>query len=244
MNSLKKLTFGIIAISISGAFFACSSDDDAPGTPDGQGRLSISAQANYTPMVNGKGMNASGIELSSFKVNFSEIEIEFDQIIDGDSIYDGDDDVELKGPFEIDLLSTNPVQLVNIQLPNGKIEEIEFEFEKSTSPQSSLYQKSMQMEGTINGNPFVFWHDFEEEIEVDFEDGTPNTIVYNDENGIVIHFDLTAVLDATPSINLANAVDGNGNGIIEIGPNDTDGNQALAHAMKQAIKSQIDLLDD
>ena len=126
----------------------------------------------------------------------------------------------------------------------SKIEEIEFEFDKSTNAQSNLYGKSMQMEGTINGTPFVFWHDFEEEIEVEFEDGTPNTIVYNDENGIVIHFDLTAVLDATPSVNLANAVDGNGNGIIEIGPNDTDGNQALAQAMKQAIKAQIDLLDD
>lgn len=243
MIPLKKITLAVFGFALAGALVACS-DDDSPGTPDGQGRLSISAQANYNPMMSKNAVNMPVIALNSFKVNFSEIEIEFDDIIDEDSIYGGDDEIELKGPFEIELLSPTPITFLTIQLPNGTLEEIEFEFEKSSNAQSELFKKSMQMEGTIDAMPFVFWHDFEEEIEVEFEDGTPNTVVFNDENGIVINFDLTAVLNATPSVNLANAVDGNGNGIIEIGPNDTDGNQALAQAMKQAIKAQIDLLDD
>src|SRR5690606_22275601 len=139
-----------------------------------------------------------------------------------------------------ELLSPTAVTFANVLLPNGRLEEIEFEFEKSVNPQSTLFNQSMRMEGTINGAPFVFWHDFEEEIEVEFEEGSEHTIISNDENGLTINFDLTAVLDATPTVDLSSAVDGNGNGIIEIGPNDTDGNQALAQAMKQAIKAQID----
>ena len=245
MNLIKNLKISVFALGMASIFVACSDDDPEPSLNDGTGRLSISAKASYTPLKSGEGaQQASIIELSSFRVNFTEIELEFDDLIGDDPFYNGDDDIELKGPFEVELLSPIAIELVDIRLPNGKLEEIEFEFDKSKNQQSELFNQSMRMEGTINAVPFVFWHDFEEEIELEFEDGSSNGVIFNDENGIVINFDLSAVLNATPNVDLSLAVDGNGDGIIEISPKDDDGNRALAEAMKVAIKAQIDLLDD
>lgn len=245
MNLMKNLKLSVFALGLASVFVACSDDDPTPNVNGGTGRLSISAKASYTPLKSGEGaQQATIVELSSFKVNFTEIELEFDDIIGDDPFYNGEDDIELKGPFEVELLSPIAIELVDIRLPNGKLEEIEFEFDKSKNPQSKLFNQSMRMEGTINAVPFVFWHDFEEEIELEFEDGSSNGVIFNDENGIIINFDLSAVLNATPTVDLSLAVDGNGDGIIEISPKDEDGNRALAEAMKQAIKAQIDLLDD
>ena len=242
---MKNLKLSLFALGMASVFVACSDDDPTPDLTDGYGRLGISARASYTPLKPGDGAQQSTVvELSSFRVNFTEIELEYDDIIGDDNFYGSDDEIELKGPFELELLSATPIHFVDIQLPNGKLEEIEFEFDKSKNPQSELFKQSMRMEGTINGVPFVFWHDFEEEIEVEFEDGQSPIVILNDENGLVINFDLNAVLNATPSVDLSLAVDGNDDGVIEISPMDEDGNRALAEAMKQAIKAQIDLLDD
>jgi len=143
MNGLRKLKFGAFALSMAFAFTACSSDDDAPTTPAAnKGVLKIAAKADYD---NSGNRIAETLSLSSFMVNFKEIELEFE---DGDTddldlngFYDSDDDIELEGPFEVDLLSTNGIQLVDIEIPNGVYEEIEFEFDKSENPESDLFGK-------------------------------------------------------------------------------------------------------
>lgn len=246
MNLLKNFKAPLIAIVVAGAFTACSSDDDkGPELENGKGRLGIYASASYSST--GGRNNVAGnsvIELSKFLVNIEEIELEYDDIIDDDNFYNGDDDIELKGPFELNLLTPNPVQIVTVDLPNGRLEEIEFEFDKNENPNSELFKQTIRMEGTVNGIPFVFWHDFEEELELEFDDNGPGGVILNDEHGIVINFNLTTVLDPTLGVDLSTAVDGNGDGIMEISPSDNDGNRELAEAMKQAIKNQIELLED
>ncbi|HUH28872.1 DUF4382 domain-containing protein [Gelidibacter sp.] len=232
MNVLKKMKFGVVALSMATVFTACSSDDDATIAPD-QGHLKIAASATYNMAVN---RGTDNVELSKFLVNFKEIELEID-----DDFYDSDDDIELKGPFEIDLLSGNSVQLVDIEVPNGIYEEIEFEFDKSENSNSPLFGKSMELTGEINGQAFVFWHDFEDEIEIDYEDMDKKLVIDNNTKEVVINFDLNAVLAL---VDLSTATDGDGDGMITISPNDTDGNNDLAEALKQAIKVQIELMDD
>lgn len=90
----------------------------------------------------------------------------------------------------------------------------------------------------------LFWHDFDEEIEIDFEDSAQNFIINNDENMLVINFDLTGIIGSNELVDLTTAVDGNGDGVITISPEDEDGNQQLAEQMKEAIKSQIELLEE
>src|SRR5690625_7804491 len=87
----------------------------------------------------------------------------------------------------------------------------------------------MLLKGEIDGVPFVFWHDFDEEIEVDFEDSDQNLVIDNNEIDIVINFDLNAVL---AMVDLTLATDNDGDGIITISPEDEDGNNDLAEAIK------------
>ncbi|MGO3184313.1 MAG: hypothetical protein ACTIJ9_15915 [Aequorivita sp.] len=245
MNLLKNFKAPLLAVIAAGAFTACSSDDDnGPDLEDGQGRLGVYAAASYSPTAGKNNLDGNVVELSKFLVNIDEIELEYDDIINDDNYYNSDDDIELKGPFELNLLSPEPVEIVVVDLPNGRLEEIEFEFDKNDRPDSELFNQSIRMEGTLDGTPFVFWHDFEEELELEFDDNGSQGVISNDENSVLINFDLTAVLDPTGGVDLSTAVDGNGDGVIEISPNDDDGNRALAGAMKQAIKNQIDLLED
>jgi len=239
---MRKLKLGVMALSLAFVFTACSSDDDASTIAEDHGSLKISASATYGNSGNRTTHSINeNIILSSFLVNFEEIELEFADDDNTDNFYGSDDDIELKGPFEFDLLSNESFHLVDVEVPNGIFEEIEFEFDKSENPNSELYGKSMLLKGEIDGVPFVFWHDFDEEIEVDFEDSDQNLVIDNNEIDIVINFDLNAVL---AMVDLTLATDNDGDGIITISPEDEDGNNDLAEAIKEAIKDQIDLIED
>jgi hypothetical protein len=126
----------------------------------------------------------------------------------------------------------------------GNFEELEFKFDESTDANSDLFGKSVLIQGTIQGKPFIFWHNFEDEVEVDFEDPKFDITVSESPQGIVIDFDLSLVFDSTMGVDLTQATDNNMDETIEISPLDEDGNNELAQSIRNAIKAHIDLLDD
>ena len=79
---------------------------------------------------------------------------------------------------------------------------------------------------------------------MDFEDPTFDIAISSTPESIVIDFDLSLVFDSTVGVNLSQASDGNADGTIEISPSDPDGNNDLAQSIRNAIKAQIDLLED
>jgi hypothetical protein len=103
-----------------------------------------------------------------------------------------------------------------------------------------MFNKSIEITGTINGTPFVFWHTIDEDFEIDYEDTNQNLVINNNSFDLVFNFDLNQVLS---SVDLSTAVDGDGDGLIEIGPNDTDGNRALANQIANSIEDSCDLDD-
>jgi hypothetical protein len=190
----------------------------------------------------------SGTEIY-FRADFSVYAIESDDDgcdfdDDGDDnhgSYGSDDDFELNGPFELSL-NSDVITVINVEIPVGEYEEVEFEMDRSTNPNSDLFQKSILMRGTISGTEFEFFHTFSEEFEVDYEDAGQNLVITEDNNNtIIFEFDLTSVFN---SVDLSGATDGNENGVIEISPEDSDGNRQLANRIKNAIKDFLDLLDD
>lgn len=192
----------------------------------------------------------SGTEIyfrADFSVYATETDDEGCEIDDDDSTegdddrYDSEDDFELTGPFELNL-SSDVVTVIEVEIPVGEYDEVEFEMERSENPMSDLYQKSILMRGTISGTPFEFFHTFSEEFEVDYEDAGQNLVVTEDNrNSVVFEFDLVTVFSL---VDISNATDANGNGTIEISPEDNDGNNELANRIKEAIKDYVDLLDD
>ncbi len=188
-----------------------------------------------------------GVVIESFKINVQEIEIEFN---DDDPLFASDSvatDYELEGPFEINLMeegnTLESMLVTNIELPYAAYDEIEFEFEESENSISDMFGKSMLVEGTINGTPFIFWTDEEIEVEIEFEE-----TVYLDEASqavLVVSFDISSMFNPLAGgIDISNAADTNENGIIEIYPEDPDGNSDLADMLWENIEDAIEAFED
>lgn len=245
MKNMKTFValFALLAVMAS-----CSNDS---GSADSS--MKIMARGVYNPTAANRNANGvtlnSNVVLSTFKINLKEIEFEFaegydddngdDDSYDDDGFYNGDDEFELNGPFELDLLNQNAV-VTTVTIPNGTYEEVEFKLHRNTNSSSPMFNKSIEITGTINGTPFVFWHNVDEDFEIDYEDANQNLVVSNNSYDIVFNFDLNQVLS---TVDLSGAVDGDGDGTIEIGPNDTDGNQALANLIANSIEDSCDLDD-
>lgn len=263
MNRTKNLLNLALAFLLSIILLeSCSDDlDDA-----GDGRLRISAMATLTSGDSGKDTASkslnTNVELTELRVNLKEFELELDddsfedelddsmdENFDDDDSWDDDgyldfeDEIELEGPFELDLLS-GQITFINTTVPTGRFEEVEFEFGKGKDPQSDLFGKSILIKGNIEDTPFVFWHEFEDEVELDYDDPSLDIIITGGTEGIVINFDFSLLLSSANGLDLSSASDGNGDGTIEISPEDPDGNNDLAAALKNRIKDYIDLLDD
>ncbi|MCK0136798.1 hypothetical protein [Arenibacter sp. S6351L] len=248
-----KNTFRFIGIGVIGllGLTGCTKDD-----PMGKnGQLAISAKSNY---VSPTGKTATtdkastnSVVLSDFLLNLKEFELELDiddqeddnEQWDDDGYFDFEDEIELEGPFELDLLA-GEISFLTASVPMGKYEEIEFKFDKSTDETSELFEKSILIKGTINNIPFVFWHNFEDELELDFEDPQFDITVSSGTENLSIEFDLSLLFNSVNGVNLSQAVDGNNNGTIEISPVDTDGNNEIAQELRDRFKDFIDLLDD
>lgn len=257
MNQLKK----VLGISALLALLTACSNDSSSTTSDNV--MKISAKATYTAPANrlsSASSLASGVVLTSFKINIKEIEFKLADAGTGegegegvddhqehhgkgddnhDGMYNGDDEAQLNGPWELDLLNqTAPVTTVTIA--DGTYEEVEFKLSKSLVSDSPLFNKTVEIRGTINGVPFVFWHNFEQQFEIDYHDAAQNLVVSNSSFDLVFNIDLNKVLSA---VDLSTAVDGNANGVIEIGPDDTDGNTALAMQLNTHIAHSTEMED-
>jgi len=247
MKIMKKPVLFILAMFVTTLMIltSCSKDNPAPNSETAS--TSIGAKATFN-----LGRAVNDVTITKFMVNVKNIELEFDDDVNEGS--GGDDnnggfgpfynDIELDGPFELEF-TTNGIVIpfVNVDLPVAQYEELEFEIAESNNQSSVLFQKSILIEGTVNTIPFLFWHNFEEGVEVDFEDANTDIIIENNGNSILINFDLNFLFN-TSIIDLSTATDGNADGVIEISPNDNDGNNALANTNKNIIKQSIDLLDD
>lgn len=233
MKNLKTL------LALTGLFFALVSceNDDSNSTTSSDGNMNIMARATYTPTT---GRLADNIELTSFKVNIKEIEFETEggpgngwghgngngnghgHHWNDNGCFDWDDDVKLRGPWELDLLNQT-AEVTTVTVPNDSYDKVKFKLNQSIEPTSDLYHKTVLIKGTINGTPFIFWHRMNEKLTVDYDE--ENLVVTDGTYDLVLNFDLNDILS---NVDLGEAVDGDGDGTIEIGPDDTDGNNNLA----------------
>ncbi len=224
--------------------------------PVGQVQLQV-ATSGSTNFTSGRigGRTELLVEITDFQISIRDVELEADGVEYDDDNYNGQDyesetdddefEINFEGPFQLDLL--NDLDAVtetigNLEVPNGLYEEIEFDFHKSENlPETHpLFDKSIYVAGTIDGTPFVMWHDTSEELEIEFENGL---IIDENRVSVTITFTIEQFLNSLHSIDLSNAIDGNNDGVIEIHPNDPDGNRELAEQLKENIKEAADLLE-
>lgn len=237
---MKALNFFkvLFIVSVVVFLYSCSKDEAVSN------RVGVKFKANRTTV---KTNNAADVVISSFKINTTEIELEFNEKDPHFTSNPVATDIDLKGPFEIDLMkSGNLMETVivnNIDLPEAAYDEIEFKFDDNKLATSEMFGKTMLIKGTINGKPFVYYTNEEFEVEIEFE----NQILLDDARNslLTVSFNLSGLFTTSlGGVDLSAAVDGNKNGTIEIYPSDTDGNKALASLISQKIKSIIKAFEE
>ncbi|WP_373074493.1 hypothetical protein [Zeaxanthinibacter enoshimensis] len=248
----KKMSLMLLSTLV---IISCSKEE----TSQGEGNLALSAKSTLNISESNKSASSSnktntGLVITDFLINLVEFELEIDiedsnsydddnEQWDDDGYYDSEDEIELEGPFALDLMA-GQISFLNVTVPNGRYEEMEFKINKSTDSSSELFEKSVLIKGTINDIPFIYWNDFMDEIEVDFEDPSMDVIINDASSSLVIDFDLSALFFDAAGIDLSQAQDGNNDGVIEISPRDEDGNNELAQEIRNKMREIIDLLDD
>lgn len=181
----------------------------------------------------------SGTVITDAKVSLKEFELEVINLSATQNLL-SELEIELKEPRVITLMAEGSAQAAVIaegKLQNGLYKEAEFSFHKNLSVSASdeMYGKSVLIRGTYNSLPFVCWTDEENEVEIEF-DGEGVSVEESGE--IYVSFYLNRMMS---EINFSLAVDGNANGVIEIGPDGIDGNAALYAALQASYKGMTEL---
>lgn len=220
-----------------GLLASCDKEEDT------NGNLNVETQGTALAAAN----NRQGkVAINDFRINIREVEFEYDRSDSRSTTEVEIKDVKLKGPFELDLLNTNTSLgglLATVTLPNAVYEEVEFKMHKSTTS-GPMLGKSILMTGTINGKPFILWHDTDEEFEIDFEDKNKDILINGQDQRLKIEFDLNTLFHAVSGVDLTIARDDDNDGTIEISPNDNDGNRELAKQVKDRLEAATDLIDN
>lgn len=252
-----KLLNQLIGLAVLSVFTLISCSKDESGSDFG--KLALSAKSTTTATSSSKQATSSksvaeGIEVTGFMINLVEFELELDveelemenesnEDWYDDGAFDFEDEIELDGPFTLDLIA-GQISFLNVTVPNGNYEELEFKINKNNDENSEMFGKSVLIRGTVNDVPFVFWHNFMDEVEVDFEDPTVDVSIAGNTESLVIDFNLSILFNTVDGIDLSQATDNNNDGTIEISPSDEDGNNDLAQVMRNRMKDIIDLIDD
>ncbi|GAO29401.1 DUF4382 domain-containing protein [Geofilum rubicundum] len=234
----------VIVLAITVFLISCEKEDD---NLKNQTAIKFEANSQALKSAQLKSASAAEVAIESFKINIEEIEIEFN---DDDPMFLSDSvatDYELEGPFEVDLMmdgsALETTVVNNVELPSAAYDEIEFEFRESENAISMMYGKSILVEGTIDGTPFIFWSDEEMEVEIEFEE-----LVDLDEASravLTVSFDIASLFNpAMGGIDISSAMDANENGIIEIYPESPDGNSDLAEMVWEKLEVIIEAFED
>jgi len=233
-----------VAIVLPFAFIGCENDNPLEGIDSEKvavqfratnGTVTKSAVQGETRAL----LFDNLVNITTFKINVGEIEFDFD---DDDKwaykfggSYSYDDDIKLKGPFEIDLISKGTLQVktlfTGLELPKAKFEEIEFKMKKNRDKNSLMYNQTIRIEGDILGIPFIFASDKEFDFEIEFD----KPFIPGENLSVIVDFHVNQLFSHSLSgIDFSKAIDYNKNGIIEIYYNDDD-NQSYNYLLGKKI---------
>ena len=235
----KSILFSVVLSAM--LLVSCSKSDN----DDSRIRLKV-ATVN-APGMSGKsaaftGKINEGIVFTDFRISIRDVVFKNDD--DPNSNLDTDE-IQFRGPYQIDLLADGDAVTQTIGdavVPDGRYKELRFKFHKDEDLPATdeLYDRSIYIEGTIDDVPFIFWHDTSENLDVGRSTGVE---VAGGVVNFTVEFDISQFLSSLNTIDLHQAVDGNQNGVIEIFPNDQDGNQDIADDLKENIKETADLIN-
>ena len=205
---------------------------------DGNGSVMLTFEGVNQTLKSTQNVLAAEVNITDFKLSIRDVEFKMDNS-DLDS-----NQVEFRGPFDLDLMSEVDAlsqTLGTVNVPDGTYKVLRFKFHKSRDRAQSdpLYDRSIYLKGTVDGIPFEFWHDTSENFDIENSGGI---VVNGNTVDITVKFVIDQFLNSLHVIDLSQATDENQNNLIEINPDDGDSNGAIADILKENIKEAADLI--
>ncbi|NOR29006.1 MAG: hypothetical protein GQ540_10820 [Lutibacter sp.] len=212
--------------------FSCDQNSDNTILESETGTVTIQALAN---IGNSSSKSQFTATISTFEVNIKNIQLGIQNDAYLNTVFEG--------PYYLNMSNNNTlVDIATVTVPNNTYDKVKFNLHKNTDSQLALDQKSVEITGDIDGIPFVFWHNTENLVEVEFNNSLELSILGNNANAL-IKFDLNSLLTIVQTIGFNGTspekADRNGNGIIEINPNNDDGNGEIAAIFLGLIQDSI-----
>ena len=201
-NPLVKVIAGISVVALA----ACGDSSSPNSRPVS---LSFSSQAPAVAVANVSavkdvtvtiGANTLVITKAQLVVRSIKLKQTTTQICsDDDAIADDCDEVKL-APMLVDLpLTANGVTTLTASIPEGTYREISFKIHKPSDSDASdvafraanptFATTSIRVEGTFNGQSFVYTSDLSETMELEF--ATP-VVINADNQNVTVQFDLSS----------------------------------------------------
>ena len=120
--------------------------------------------------------------------------------------------------------------------PEGNYTEVEFKLyrNKQVNKNELYFDKSLFIEGELQGSPSIIWMNAEKTLIASAESAEGVEVV--GQTKMIMVFELTRLFE---DVDFSSAVDGNGNGRIEIGPNNEDGNASLYSKIESNLESSV-----
>jgi hypothetical protein len=220
-----------ILILIGILFISCEKENN---------NILLSFKAMQNVMKSASVISSHHVVIEDFRLSIRDVEFKND-----DSQLDSAD-VQFRGPFDLDLASaTNALSqtIGDAVVDPGLYKVLRFKLHKSREREAShvLYDRSLYMNGSINGVPFEFWHDTSENMDLEDDLGIQVT---EEQVEVSVLFHMDQFLSSFHSIDLSQAADNDGDGLIEINPDDDDDNGWLADELKENIKYAADLIKE
>lgn len=246
MRNLKFFILFILGLSLT--LFAGCSDEDDPIVDENNTKVQVVFKTNtggaiLSPAASAELKQAPSFLLDTFLINVDEIEFE---------LYDDEDDVdstiygptEFEGPFLIDVMSEDAVNgmvLATREVPNGQIEEVEFDFDAYKGNEvPEIVDYTVWVQGSVGGVPVIIRSDEDMEIERAFDDDQRHELT-GEEMQVVIEMKFTTIINHFLNIdfNNLNATDGK----IIVDSKVENGNQAFADEFMDALESSFEVND-
>ncbi|MBD3630728.1 hypothetical protein [Cyclobacterium sp.] len=248
--TMKRLITSGLCFGIFLAMISCQTEEET-NPPENQEEVSLASTARQ-PSESEAGARSmlNAMVVTTFQVGTKEMEMKYAAEAD---IVAGIDlgSISLKSNVNTELgtASSQPQTLVLISdgqakvsavgegnTPKGNYQEIQFELYKNTAVENDdpMYGKSLWIDGEINGQTSQIWMDVESEIRAIAESEEGHEV--NENTELMLVFDLEELFQG---VDFEAAVDGNADGVIEVGPDDADGNSNLYGQIENNLESSV-----
>lgn len=251
---MKNQLFYPMALALAGMFLisSCSTDDEAQIT-EGNSQTKLYATASEGSSANNNArIIVNGMSSTEFTIGTSDLELRYAAEADiksgislGNLTLKTNVNSSLQASSSqaksLTIMSNGESKLDMVaegETPKGNYAEAIFQLKKNTSVSTSdpKYNKSIWITGTVENKQTVIWSETEQSIRAATE--SSNGVEVSEQSELVLEFDMTELF---ANVDFTTATDTNGNGKIEIGPGNVDGNSQIYTRIESNIQSAVKL---